>query len=104
MGCGNRSTLAAKCYGRCMTPPNSWPEDYKVESWNDLCIFLGGSDDSFTGQLLLLVAKADPGNRAKLRSVYPREVAAWEVWGRNPYETHAELTRLIDEYLAARPR
>jgi hypothetical protein len=51
-----------------------------VKTHHDLCLFLGGSDDSFTGDLLRLIAKADPGNRERLRLAYPRVVAAWQVW------------------------
>lgn len=49
-------------------------------SWEELCLFLGGSTTSFTGMLLTLIAKADPGNRARLRAEFPRHVAAWETW------------------------
>jgi len=41
---------------------------------------LGGDVTSFTGLLLELIAKADPGNRARLRAGFPRQVAAWEAW------------------------
>lgn len=54
--------------------------DTKITSYAELALALGGSGDSFTGQLLLLVAKADPGNRARLRRGFPRQVAAWEMW------------------------
>lgn len=56
------------------------PADHPVASWDDLCLFLGGSADSFTGQLLGLVAKADPGNLHRLRAVFPVGVRAWECW------------------------
>ncbi len=46
----------------------------------DLASALGGSEDSFTGCLLKLIAKADPDNRERLRLAYPRVVRAWEVW------------------------
>jgi hypothetical protein len=49
-------------------------------SWQELCLFLNGSPTSFTGMLLTLIAKADPGNRARLRAEFPRHVAAWETW------------------------
>lgn len=62
-------------------------EDMMVEDWGYLCLFLGGSPDSFTGKLLELVAKADTFNRAKLRHAFPREVVAWTVW-----VAHAPLT------------
>jgi hypothetical protein len=47
-------------------------------TWHELCLFLGGSPSSFTGQLLELVAKADPGDRERLREAFPRQVAALE--------------------------
>jgi hypothetical protein len=49
-------------------------------SWEELCLFLDGSATSFTGMLLTLIEKADPGNRARLRAEFPRHVAAWETW------------------------
>ena len=64
-----------------MSPPRSaLPDDHKVETWGELCLALGGSRDSFTGLLLTLIEKADPGNRARLRAGFPRQVAAWERW------------------------
>jgi hypothetical protein len=58
----------------------SVPPDMKLDTYGDLALALGGSADSFTGQLLLLIAKADPGNRFRLRAGFPRHVAAWEFW------------------------
>jgi hypothetical protein len=49
-------------------------------TWEELCLFLDGMPSSFTGQLLTLIEKADPGNRARLRAEFPRQVAAWETW------------------------
>ena len=51
-----------------------------VISWYDLCLYLGGSEDSFTSLLLQLIAKSDPGNRERLRGAYPHEVYAYELW------------------------
>jgi hypothetical protein len=59
-----------------------------VSTWEELCLFLDGSPTSFTGLLLTLITKADPGNRARLREGFPRQVAAWEAWCE-----HAPLTR-----------
>jgi hypothetical protein len=59
-----------------------------VGRWDELVLFLGGSPDSFTGLLLVLIEKGDPGNRARLRGGFPREVAAWEEW-----QAHAPLSR-----------
>lgn len=72
------------------------PEDHIVESWHDLCLFLGGDITSFTGKLLELVAKADATNKAKLATAFPREVAAWREWVlHNGTLTAAELDHLI---------
>lgn len=58
----------------------------------DLALYLGGSGDSFTGMLLNLAAKTDPGNRARLRAAFPREITAYETWMRcEPPPTAAEL-------------
>jgi hypothetical protein len=70
-----------------------------VDSWGELCLFLKGSPDSFTGMLLALLAKSDPGNLARLRRLFPRHVAAWEIWVvRAPQLTYGEL----EEALAGR--
>lgn len=73
------------------------PDDHVVESFQDLCLALRGDATSFTGDLLRLIAKADPGNRARLRAGFPVHVAAWEAWaGADPTDppmTAAELKR-----------
>lgn len=51
-----------------------------VESFTELALFLGGDATSFTGDLLRLIAKADPTNINKLAQVYPREVRAFVMW------------------------
>lgn len=56
------------------------PWDRTVETHSDLALFLGGSEDSYTGDLLRLIAKGDPGNRARLARIYPAEVLAWCIW------------------------
>ena len=56
------------------------PDDHPVNTWHELCLALGGDATSFTGHLLALIEKADPGNRARLRAGFPRQVAAWEIW------------------------
>lgn len=66
-----------------------------VGRWEDLVLFLGGSPDSFTGKLLELIAKADPGNRERLRAGFPREVAAWEEWQAHAPLPGTELDRLV---------
>lgn len=60
-------------------PPACDP-DHPLDGIGDLALLLGGSETSFTGQLLLLIAKADPGNRARLAVAFPRAVRAWELW------------------------
>jgi hypothetical protein len=68
------------------------PPDQPIMTTGLLAVFLGGSETSFTGLLLQLIAKADPGNRARLRSAFPREVYAWETWMcLDPAPTTAEL-------------
>lgn len=62
----------------------AFPDDYPVDQWHQLCAALGGSADSFTGQLLTLMGKADPGNRARLQRAYPREYAALQWWKEAP--------------------
>lgn len=71
------------------------PDDHPVVTHAHLALFLGGSEDSFTGQLLHLIAKADPGNRARLRRGFPQEVAAWEMWMGNPPMTSAAMTAAL---------
>lgn len=61
-----------------------FPDSYPVDHWGQLCTALGGSEDSFTGQLLALMNKADPGNRARLQRAYPREYAALQWWKEAP--------------------
>ena len=73
--------------------PNRLPDSHSLASWEFLCIYLGGSSTSFTGRLLELAAKADPGNRSALRRAFPVEVMAWECWViSDPVPTVSELT------------
>lgn len=58
----------------------SLPWDQPVTTYDDLARFLGGSGDSFTGDLLRLIQRSDPGNRSRLARVYPGEVLAWCIW------------------------
>lgn len=67
-----------------------------VSTWEDLVLFLGGSPDSFTGLLLTLIAKADPGNRARLAEAFPGQVAAWEAWCELAPLTAARLEALAE--------
>lgn len=64
-----------------MSPrPSALPLEAPVESIGHLALALGGMESSFTGQLLHLIPKGDPVNRARLALAFPREVAAYETW------------------------
>lgn len=69
--------------------------DRQLDGLGDLALFLGGSEDSFTGKLLALIAKAQstPANLAGLERGFPREVTAWRVWRSmgDPTPTAADL-------------
>jgi hypothetical protein len=76
--------------------------DQQMFGTGDLARFLGGSESSFTGLLLVLMQKADPGNLARLKSAFPREVRAWETWNAmNPCPTPRQLGAALAE--AAEP-
>ena len=71
--------------------------DRRMYGTDDLAVFLGGSASSFTGLLVILMQKADPGNLARLKLAFPREFAAWETWGAmSPVPTFAELRAALD--------
>lgn len=71
--------------------------DARIRLLSDLALFLWGSEDSFTGFLLYLIAKADLFNLARLRIAFPETVAAYEAWQRcDPAPTAAELRNAID--------
>jgi hypothetical protein len=61
-----------------MLPPNPASALVRVTDSAEMAFLLGG--DSFTGILILLIAKADPDNRARLKTAYPVEVEAYELW------------------------
>jgi hypothetical protein len=71
-------------------------DDWPVPTLGALAVPLGGSWDSFTGQLLLLIQKADVGNRARLACAFPREVVAVEVWTAIGPATWGEIRTLVD--------
>lgn len=73
---GRAQRLALSVYPQ----PAPLADKAMVSSWHELCLFLGGTPDSFTGRLLDLVQKSDPVDRARLRAAYPRHVAAFEAW------------------------
>lgn len=54
--------------------------DFTLWGIGDLAVYLGGSEDSFTGDLLRLIAKADPGNLERLAIAFPREYRARLAW------------------------
>lgn len=60
--------------------PSALPSEARVITLDHLALALGGSGDSFTGWLLLLIGKADRVNRARLQQAFPLHVAAWELW------------------------
>lgn len=59
---------------------------HEWDLWSDpddisaLCLALGGSVDSWTGDFLRLLGKSDPEHRARLRLAAPGMVAAWQAW------------------------
>ena len=76
---------------------DSW-DDRQILATGDLALFLGGSHDSFTGKLLLLIAKADPENRGRLELAFPRQVTAWKVWGSmSPAPTFRQLREALEK-------
>lgn len=77
-------------------------DDRQMWGTGDLAVFLGGSEDSFTGLLLVLISKAQntPENMRRLELAFPREVTAWRTWqSMSPCPTFRELR----EALAALP-
>ena len=77
------------------TPVPGW-DDRRMYGTGDLAVFLGGSEDSFTGLLIVLMQKADLGNLARLRLAFPREVLAWQAWNSmSPAPTIAELREAL---------
>ena len=67
-----------------------------IYSTAQLALFLGGSEDSFTGLLLVLMQKADPGNKARLAGAFPRETAAYDMWmSMSPAPTFAQLREAL---------
>ena len=70
---------------------DAW-DDRTIYSTSELALFLGGSETSFTGMLLVLIQKADSGNKARLRLGFPREVMAYDNWqSMSPAPTFAQL-------------
>jgi hypothetical protein len=81
-----------------MSEPNPDWDDRQMYGTGDLAVFLGGSESSFTGLLIVLMQKADPGNLARLRLAFPREYRAWETWNSmSPCPTFRELREQLAE-------
>lgn len=77
---------------------NGFPADWALPTIAQLAIVLGGSDDSFTGDLLHLLGHADPGHIARLGRGFPREVAAWQFWrNTEPAPTAGQLQAHLAE-------
>lgn len=90
--------------GRChaFTSRSALGPDQLVSSTDDLALVLGGAPSSFTGHLLRLYAKADPGNRARLAAVFPYEAIAYETWlVMSPIPTVGQLLALLAEVTSA---
>jgi hypothetical protein len=80
--------------------PDNWL-DRPMSTVDQVALFLGGSGDSFTGQLLMLFLKADPGNWSRLARAFPAEAVAlraWQDWSRR--EDRAPTWRELNEYLS----
>jgi hypothetical protein len=75
-------------------------DDRQMFGTGDLAVFLGGSEDSFTGLLVVLITKAQatPENFSRLELAFPREVAAWKMWqSMSPTPTFRELREALDQ-------
>lgn len=76
--------------------PGGLHPDTRLSASGDLARLLGGSPDSFTGRLLELAAHADPGNKHRLRTAFPRELRAWEIWMQTePAPTAGAMAELL---------
>ncbi len=51
-----------------------------------------GEINNFSALVFMLVAKADPVNREKLRNEWPAHVALWEEWQESPPQAPARET------------
>jgi hypothetical protein len=60
---------------------DAW-DDRTVDATGDLAELLGGSEHSFIGEVLVLIAKAQstPGHLARLESAFPFEARAYRTW------------------------
>ena len=71
--------------------------DRKLSGFADLALFLGGSEDSWTGVFLGLVAKSDPRHRHQLSLAFPVAVRAWEIWVSQPDIKVYVMTRELND-------
>ncbi|HEV2452214.1 MAG TPA: hypothetical protein VGS62_09845 [Streptosporangiaceae bacterium] len=81
-----------------MTETDAWA-DRSIPTTHQLALFLGGSPDSFTGLLLVLIAKAQatPENMGRLELAFPREVTAWKTWqSMSPAPTFRQMQAALD--------
>lgn len=74
------------------------PSD-RIVTTGDLALLLGGSEGSFTGDLLRLVEGADPENRERLRTAFPVQVRAWELWQESFEPTGVQIMSLLAKNL-----
>lgn len=72
-------------------------DTWLVEDLEQLVSLLGGSADSFTGQLCTLILKADPGHLDALRAGFPVEVMCVMGWRATAHQTARWWRRHIDE-------
>ena len=89
-----------------MTETDAW-QDRVIWGTGDLALFLGGSEDSFTGLLLVLFAKAQatPSNFSRLEVAFPREIRAWKTWqSMSPAPTFRQLREALDAAGEDEPR
>lgn len=78
--------------------------DVQVMTTDELALALGGEGSSFTGQLLLLIAKADQSNRPRLALAFPRTFIAWQIWQSTmPAPTVGELLDRLAVTLGEEP-
>lgn len=71
-------------------------DDRQLWGTGDLAVFLGGSESSFTGLLLVLFQKAAPGNLYRLRLAFPEVHEAWTTWNAmSPCPTGRELREAL---------
>jgi hypothetical protein len=88
------------------TVTDAW-NDRKMWGTGDLALFLDGSESSFTGMLLVLIAKAQstPENFSRLELAFPRAVKAWKTWqSMSPTPTFRELREALDAAGEDEPR